>query len=121
MITKTFKAKPEYDYDLDIYTITSCDDYEFKKSLEIEEGIILDFDLNDIPVLIEILDISERLDLSKDDLKTSNAHMNIKCNEDLLEICVKFFVKIHEKEFSETIDSKIANNFNIPEMEFATA
>ena len=119
MISKTFKAKTEFDYDLNIYTITSCENSEFGKSLEIEEGIIMDFDTNDMPISIEILDISERLNLSKDEIKNSNAHMNIKSTKDILEICVTFFIKIHDSEFRQTIDSKIANNFNIPEMEFA--
>ena len=45
--------------------------------------------------------------------------MNIKSTKDILEICLTFFIKIHDSEFRQTIDSKIANNFNIPEMEFA--
>ena len=31
MISKTFKAKTEFDYDLNIYTITSCENFEFGK------------------------------------------------------------------------------------------
>ncbi len=120
MITKTFNAENEYDYELDIYSIISSDNFEFGKSLEIEDGIILDFDKNDIPISIEILDISKRLKISKDDLMSSKANMKVKCSKDILEVYITFFVKIQEKEVSQCIDSKIANNYNIPEMEFAT-
>ena len=121
MISKTFKAKKDYDYDLDIFTITSCDDFDFKHSLEIEEGIILDFDVNDFPISIEILDISERLNLNKEQVQSSNVHMKVKSSKDILEVCITFFVKIQEREISETIDSKIVNDYNIPEMECVTA
>ncbi|WP_406534728.1 DUF2283 domain-containing protein [Methanobrevibacter sp.] len=120
MISKTFKAETDYDYDLDIYSITSCEDFDFKRSLEIEEGIILDFDINDIPISIEILDISERLNLNKKQVQSSNAHMKVKSSKDILEVCITFYVKIQEREISETIDSKIVNSYNIPEMEYIT-
>ena len=42
MIKKEFKVNTEYDMSLDIYTITVDDDFEFNKSLEIEDGVILD-------------------------------------------------------------------------------
>ena len=53
MIKKEFKANTDYDMSLDIYTITVVDDFEFKKSLEIEEGVILDFDKDNILIKAE--------------------------------------------------------------------
>ena len=120
MINKTFNAKTEYNYDLDIYSITSCENIEFGKSLEIEEGIILDFDIDNIPIAIEILDISKRLKISKNAIKSSNAHMKIKSIDDVLEVCITFFIRTEDKEFKETIDSKVINSLNIPEMVFST-
>ncbi|WP_296889766.1 hypothetical protein [uncultured Methanobrevibacter sp.] len=46
--------------------------------------------------------------------------MNIMCNREILKVTVNFKYKIHEKEFNETINSRIANNFNLPQMELAS-
>lgn len=36
-----------YDYHFDVFGIKVKDDYDYKESVELEEGIILDFDKND--------------------------------------------------------------------------
>ena len=43
MIKKEFKVNTDYDQSLDVYTITVDEEFEFGKSLEIEDGVILDF------------------------------------------------------------------------------
>lgn len=53
MIKKEFKVNTEYDCPLDIYTITSADDFEFGRSLEIDDGVILDFDKDNIPIQLK--------------------------------------------------------------------
>lgn len=118
---KNFETINEYDYNLDIYTITVKEDFKFGKSLELEEGVILDFDENNVPISIEILDISKRLGIKKSIINAADVQMKIICNHEILKVTINFIYKIHEKEFNETIDSKIANNFNLPQMEFATA
>lgn len=118
---KNFEVDMDYDYPLDICTITVKDDYKFGRSLELEEGVILDFDVNNVPVSIELLDISERLGLKKSQIKSSDVQMRIMCNEDILEVTINFIYKVHEKEFNEIFDSRIANNYDLPLMELATA
>ncbi len=118
---KNFETYNEYDYLLDIYTITVKENFKFGKSLELEEGVILDFDENNVPISIEILDISKRLGIKKNIIQSADVQMKIMCNQEILKVTIKFFYKIHEKEFSETINSRIANNFNLPQMELASA
>lgn len=118
---KHFDINTEYDYPLDIFTITVKDDFNFGRSIELEDGVILDFDKDNIPVSIEILDISERLGIKKHEIQNSNASMKIMINEDILMVHIEFKYIVHEKEFNETINSKIANNYNIPNMELALA
>ena len=120
MIKKEFKVNTEYDMSLDIYTITVDDDFEFNKSLEIEDGVILDFDKDNIPISIEILDISKRLSIKKQEVATSNVTMKIICTGELLEISIVFYYKIHNEEYEKTIGSKLVNIFNVPQMELAT-
>lgn len=80
----------------------------------------MDFDKNNIPISIEILDISKRLSIKKHDVAISDVAMKIICNDDILQITIVFLYKIQDKEFEKTIDSKLANTFDIPQMEFAT-
>ena len=117
---RNFEVDKNYDYSLDICTITVKDDFNFGKSLEIEDGVILDFDENNIPISIEILDISLRLGVKKSEIKSSDVSMKILCSEDILEITIDFYYKIEEKEFNQTFDSKIVNKFNIPSMQLAS-
>lgn len=116
MINKKFHVNTEYDYKYDIYSITVDENFIFKKSLELEDGVILDFNEDGIPISIEILDISERLDLSKHLLNNATINMEINCNPDILKVEISFFYKVHEMEMEKSIDSKLANNFNIPDM-----
>jgi len=120
MIKKEFRANTDYDMSLDIYTITVDEDFEFNKSLEIEDGVILDFDKDNIPISIEILDISKRLAIKKQEVASSNVAMKIICTGELLEISIVFFYKIHDEEYEKIIDSKLVNRFNVPKMELAT-
>lgn len=118
-MNKNFEIDNEYDSFLDIYTITVKENFKFGKSLELEEGVILDFDENNVPISIEILDISKRLGIKKNIIKSANVQMRIMCNSEILKVTINFFYKIHEKEFNGTIDSRIANNFDLPQMDLA--
>ena len=113
---RNFEVDKNYDYSLDICTITVKDDFNFGKSLEIEDGVILDLDENNIPISIEILDISLRLGIEKSEIKSSDVSMKILCSEDILEITIDFYYK----EFNQTFNSKIANKFSIPSMQMAS-
>lgn len=121
MIKKEFKVNTDYDCSLDIYTITVDEEFEFGKSLEIDDGVILDFNKDNIPISIEILDISKRLAIEKQEVQSSKVSMRIFCTQEILEVSIVFFYEIHNQRFEKTIDSKLANTFNIPQMEFATA
>ncbi len=118
---KNFELDMDYDNLLDICTITVRDDFKFGKSLELEDGVILDFDENNLPVSIELLDISERLGINKSQIESSTVQMKILITEIFLEVRIDFFYKVDEKESIQTFDSKIANNYNIPSMELASA
>ena len=120
MIRKEFKVNTDYDYSLDIFTITVDEEFEFNHSLEIDDGVILDFDKDNIPISIEILDISKRLSIKKQEVRSSTISMKIICTPEILEVSIVFLYEVHDEIFEKTIDSKLVNIFNIPQMEFAT-
>lgn len=120
MIKKEFRANTEYDCSLDIYTITVDEEFDFGKSLEIDDGVILDFDKENIPISIEILDISKRLGIKKQEVQSSTISMKIICTPEILEVSIGFLYEVQNEKFEKTIGSKLANTFDIPQMEFAT-
>ena len=59
-----------YDYDefCDNLGIKIDEKFKYLESVEMEDGIILDFDVNNRPVSLEILDASKRLNIPKESL-----------------------------------------------------
>ncbi len=66
--TKHFMMDQDYDYQSDSLLLHITEDYEYKKSVRLEEDIILDFDKNDVPVALELLNASKTLHVKKSSL-----------------------------------------------------
>ena len=47
--------------------------------------------------------------------------MKIVCTGELLEISIVFVYMVHDEKFEKTIDSKLINTFEVPQIELATA
>ena len=60
---KILQIESIYDRHFDVLGIRVVDDYTYNRSIELQEGIILDFDENNVPVALEILDASKLLKL----------------------------------------------------------
>ena len=45
--------------------------------------------------------------------------MKIICTPEILEVSIGFLYEIQNEKFEKTIGSKLANTFDIPQMEFA--
>lgn len=63
---KKFDLKYSYDIEVDSIFIKITENYKYQESLELEDGIILDFSEEGIPVALEILDISNLFSVKKD-------------------------------------------------------
>ena len=59
----------DYDYSADNLGIKVNRDFQYGETIEMEDGLLLDFDVNDVPTSLEILDASKRFNLPKDSLK----------------------------------------------------
>lgn len=44
--------------------------FQYKETVEMDDSILLDFDVNDVPTSLEILDVSKRFNLPKNSLKS---------------------------------------------------
>ena len=115
---KTFNLKYAYDMEVDSIHIKITEDYEYGESLELEDGIIMDFSDEGIPVALEILDISELFSVKKDcfnnieDIKITIGITNLSISLKML------IVVLNDNEKVNQPFSTITKNFiNVPEME----
>ena len=123
-INDSFEVDYRYDYTYDVLAIKVTRPFEYDKTVEIDEGVLLDFDVDNIPVSLEILDASKRLNVPKYSLKNLiDFKMSVSVNDKSICICANFKVMLHNKEQSPILESFTSNYSNIPSMEteFATA
>ena len=106
-----------YDSSSDTLGIKVTRNFEYDETIEMDDGILLDFDVDNVPVSLEILDASKRFDLDNGSLK------NIICLK--ADICVDkktilinatIGVLIDDVENKQIIQSYASNYAKIPEI-----
>ena len=114
---KRFDLKYSYDFDVDSIRIKITEDYEYCESLELEDGIILDFSNEGIPVALEILDISDLFSVEKDcfeNIKNINVTIEITNSSISLNLLIE---SLRENKIINQPFSTISKNIiNVPEM-----
>ena len=97
-----------YTYDYDIINIAINKDYSHKCTSELEFGVYLDFDGNDIPVNLEMISASKIIGVDKNCLCSPNGNVTIFVG-DIIKVEINF-------EFKNKIKSltlKSLNEFSI--------
>ncbi|MDR0911737.1 MAG: DUF2283 domain-containing protein, partial [Methanobrevibacter sp.] len=95
------------------------EDYNYEISLELAEGIIMDFDKNNNPIGLEILDASKFFKVpSKQYLSNFNSvNMTVKITEKTICVALKVGFNVHHKQEFSLNDVLTINNINAPIME----
>ncbi|MDO8869529.1 MAG: DUF2283 domain-containing protein [Methanobacteriaceae archaeon] len=122
--TKHFMMDQDYDYQSDSLLLHITEDYEYKKSVRLEEDIILDFDKNDVPVALELLNASKTLHVKKSSLiQPVSLKMNIGVAEDTIKLDATLSFLIHQKQIPKSLNWQTSNDVNLTanEASFATA
>lgn len=114
---KKFDLEYSYDKEVDSIHIRITDDYKYNESLELEDGIILDFSDEGIPVGLEILDISVLFSLDKDCFENIE-NINISIDITNFRISLNFLIEILIKNeiVNQPFSTIAKNDINIPEM-----
>ena len=108
----------DYDYSGDSLFIYCVDSYEYDVSLELDNDVILDLDVDGKPVAFEFLNASKLFKLNKNylnDLKKINIQSPI--TEETITLNVKLTVPVHNKNQIFDINRVTSNIDNIPVME----
>lgn len=124
---ESFNLESRYEHHFDTLLLRITKPYKYKESVEIGEGIILDFDEENVPVALEILNASKIFKVPKYALNkpTENigVHMGIKVDEKSICLKADFAIKLHNNRQDYSVESFTANNSQIPNLttELATA
>ena len=115
---KTFDLEYSYDIDVDSIHIKITDDYKYHESLELEDGIILDFSDEGIPVALEILDISDLFSIKKDCFNNiENINIAIAITNSSISLNLLIDVLINNEKINQPFSTIAKNIINVPEME----
>lgn len=107
-----------YDDSSDTFGVKATHDFQYDKTVEMDDGILLDFDENNVPVSLEILDASKRFNLSKESLRNV-VFIKMDVFVDELSICLNIVVNTIEN--IQKIDSYTSNYCNLPNMDVKLA
>lgn len=104
-----------YDYYSDVLGVKVKNDFIYHETVELEDDVLLDFDKNDVPVSLEIMDASKRFNIPKsslNDLKFFN--MTVVVDNKFITINVVIGVLIHNNENKQILESFTVNKYGIP-------
>ncbi len=111
---RSFEMEQDYDYRGDSLFLYVGEDYNHKKSIRFTDDIILDFDDNDVPVALELLNASKILNVEKSALKQPmGLDIHIYVGEDVIKLEANFLVSIHKKQVQLPLVEEIANKTNL--------
>lgn len=108
----------DYDYKEDSLFIHCVDSYEYNVSIELDNDVILDFDIGGKPVAFEFLNASKIFNLDKSyfrNLFKITIQSNI--TEDAICLKVQLTVPVHNKNQIFDVNRITSNLNNIPVME----
>jgi uncharacterized protein YuzE len=114
----SYEVEYMYDKTSDILGIKVTRDFIYSETIELDEGLLLDFDENNIPTALEIHDASKRLNVPKNSLnELLFFHMMVIVDAKSININAIFGILVHEKENQQELESFTSNNYNIPNIE----
>ena len=114
----SYEVEYMYDESADILGIKVTRDFTYQETIELDEGLLLDFDEDNVPTALEIHDASKRLNVPKNSLnELIFFNMKVIVDEKSISINAIFGILIQSKENKQELESFTSNNYNIPNME----
>ena len=118
MDNNSFELDYSYDSSCDVLVVKVKRDFTYAKTVEMDVGVLLDFDINNVPISLEILDASKIFKVPKCSLNNpSSFNMKVCVNEDSIKIDVIMEVLVDYHQKNTKLDSLVNNYANIPSME----
>ena len=117
MEIKEYDAEYTYDGNLDVINIEVKQDVPHKETIELEFGVFLDFNQNDVPINLEIISASKIINVDKKSLCNPNGNVTVIVGADVIEVNVLF--KFENGD--ELVNFKVLNDlpFSVSETNLA--
>lgn len=112
----SYEVEYMYDEPADILGIKVTQDFTYHETIELDEGLLLDFDENNVPTALEMHEASKRLNVPKSSLNEL-VFFNMKVIVDAKSISINVGVLINNNENKHKLESFTSNHHNIPNME----
>lgn len=114
----SYEVVYKYDIDSDILGIKVDRDFEYDETIEMDDGLLLDFDIDNIPTALEIHEASKRLNVPPESLNNI-LFLKVNISVDVNSICINalFGLLIKDIENECPIHSITSNFSHIPEIE----
>ena len=114
---KKFDLEYSYDMEVDSIHIKIAEDYDYSESLELEDGIILDFSSEGIPVCLEILDISQLFEVEMECFENiENINISIAITNSSISLNLVMEVLRKSEMLNQPFSTIAKNIINLPEM-----
>ncbi len=114
LIEHFFKMINEYDTQSDTLYLRVVYPYQYSESIELGDNIILDFDKNNVPVALEILDASKFFHVKQYVLRNFGLDMNIQIKKDKINLKSKFIFFIRNKKEEVPLNVGTVNDIELP-------
>lgn len=105
----------KYDLSSDILGIKVNRDFTYDETVEMDDGLLLDFDVDSVPVSLEILDASKRFNLPKESFNNLVCFkMDVCVDEKSISIKAVIGVVVGDVENKQNMESFTSNYCKIP-------
>ena len=114
----SYEVVYRYDIASDILGIKVARDFQYEETIEMDDGLLLDFDVNNVPTALEMHDASKRLNVPPESLNNILfLKMNISVDVNSISINAIFGLLIKNIENKYPIHSVTSNFSHIPDIE----
>ena len=114
----SYEVVYRYDIASDILGIKVACDFQYEETIEMDDGLLLDFDVNNVPTALEMHDASKRLNVPPESLNNILfLKMNISVDVNSISINAIFGLLIKNIENKYPIHSVTSNFSHIPDIE----
>lgn len=115
---KRITVNQDYDIENDTLFFYAIEDYEYKKSVRMDEKVILDFDKNNVPMAMEILHASKLFGVKPIFLtRTIDVDINIDVEETYIKLEATFVIQVWRQKEPKDVKVQAPNESNIPILE----
>lgn len=114
----SFEVDYKYDGEVDALFIHVKKDFSYATSVELDDNVVLDFDTNSVPVVLEILHASKILNTTKFSLRNiQKIKMNVNVNDESISLKLDLNVLIHNRNQTQKVDTFTSNDIGIPSIQ----